>query len=770
MRLIGRDYYPRMISRDVQDIFNNRDGNRAADFDALVNRQIANGVVKDRQEFIDKFTHAISGDPHSNDHFSNLERGRQLQLPLDFYDHSPEALLRYAQRANERLAQVGAFGQKLSNKGKDMFDLATDKVNQSGNLSHNAKEAIIRRIADERTAQFNSQQQNGLERMGSAGRNIATGLFLSNQATAFRNLMTGAAQNFVFGGPGSFLKTAAQFPFHWKSMIGEAHDRNILRANLRNVMDDYNLVTNPNWLERGASKFGQWGIAFGGHNLTENINRTFGMQQAKEILRLFARDYGVKDNPITRARDQFVARRFGIRHDENPTRTLSALAREGGNGPLSDEFLRQYVMDVHANYGPSQSPAHIFNSPVGKALTQFQRWSANTSRMATREYLMPLTRAIQSGSPSEIGYHALRSIGYLAAGAGVMLPTQAILNAIYHRDPKDPTLAEIGKQFQKGDNAQALQWGLAKLYGLVQMSGFTGLFGNTADVIQNTLGFDPSGRLKDPLHPPSFGVLEPWLALFGGIKGEGFQRAMQDPKLWNDFANKLSSTYRTGRAAVLGTANSAGIKIPWSEAYAAQNTRNFARDRIAMYEAQNPVLQQKAEQRGTQAPFTQMAGRKPFDPTGDRIINGLLSGHGEDVNSAIREWLSSVPMEQRKAEYNRIKAKINDNSPLKVGGSTKPEAVMQFLDWARGNLPEGEARRIYSLASTYAQTALSTGMEDKSKGMNALAKLDYDKAQSVRAPSVAAAAQQQAQNAAQGRQVMAELVKRQRAAQALQGR
>jgi hypothetical protein len=124
-------------------------------------------------------------------------------------------------------------------------------------------------------------------------------------------------------------------------------------------------------------------------------------------------------------------------------------------------------------------------------------------------------------------------------------------------------------------------------------------------------------------------------------------------------------------------------------------------------------------------------------------------------------------MEQRKAEYNRINAKINDNSPLKVGGSTKPEAVMQFLDWSRQNLPEGEARRIYSLAQTYAKTALSTGMEDKSKGMNALAQLDYDKAQSVRQPSAAAVAHQSAVDAAQGRQVMAELMRRQRTAEAL---
>jgi hypothetical protein len=489
------------------------------------------------------------------------------------------------------------------------------------------------------------------------------------------------------------------------------------------------------------------------------------MQQAKEILRLFTRDYGVKDNPITRARNEFVARRFGIRHDENPTRTLSALAREGGTGPLSNEFLHQYVMDVHANYGPSQSPAKIFNTPIGKTLTQFQRWGANTSRMMTREYLMPLTRAIQSGDPAEIGYHTLRSLGYLAAGAGTGALFTGIINAIYRRDPKDPTFAEIGKQFMKGDYAQALQWALTKMYGSLMMSGFTGLFGDYASMIQEHVGKSPSGILRDPTHGPTLGVMEPFMSLLSNIKDEGIGTAMKDPKIWNDFASRLSSTYRVGKNIALGTANSAGIKIPWSEEYGAQNNRNFARSRIDMYAAQNPVLQQAAKK----GLYPQQP-RTPFDPTGDRIVNGLLSGHGEEVNSAIREWLSSVPVEERKAEYNRIKAKINDNSPLKVGGSTKPEAVMGFLDWARGNLPEGEARRIYSLAQTYAKTALETGLEDRSKGMHQLATLDYDKARAVPQASAQVQARQQAAAAAQGRAVMAELIRRDRVARQLQAR
>ncbi len=165
-----------------------------------------------------------------------------------------------------------------------------------------------------------------------------------------------------------------------------------------------------------------------------------------------------------------------------------------------------------------------------------------------------------------------------------------------------------------------------------------------------------------------------------------------------------------------------------------------------------------------------MSGRGPFDPTRDRILSGLISGHQIEVNAAIREWLDKVPPEQRAAEYKRIKDTISANTPLKVGGSTKPEMVMEFLDWARTNLPEVEARRIFSLASTYAKTAMESGMEERSPAFNRMAKLDYDKFKPPAPPSASAQAGQKARSEVEGRRVMAELIRRGNAAKALMAR
>jgi hypothetical protein len=201
--------------------------------------------------------------------------------------------------------------------------------------------------------------------------------------------------------------------------------------------------------------------------------------------------------------------------------------------------------------------------------------------------------------------------------------------------------------------------------------------------------------------------------------------------------------------------------------YAAGQERSFTRNRIAMFEAQNPALQQKAAEQGTRAVTIQMAGRRPFDPYRDRILNGLSSGNEIEANSAIREWLEKVPAAERVAEFKKIKATINGNAPLKVGGSTKPEAVMEFLSWARSELPPGEGRRIFALTSTYAKTALASGLEERSKGMLMLAKLDYDKFK-VPAVSVAQAARQQALAERQGQLMLQQYLRRQGVAKALQ--
>lgn len=716
MRLIGRDYYPRMISRDVLDMFNERDGTRVADFNALVNREIARGTVKSRDEFIDKFTKAISPDHTSNAHFANLEKAREAQLPLDFYDFSPEALIRYANRSTDRLAQIAAYGQKLSAKGKDLFDHTIEQVNKSGSLSYPQKQAIITRIGQERRAAYRENERSNTDRVFSTLRSAASGAFLGNPITSMYNLISGAAQNLTFGGPGAFAKTFAHFA-SVKGMLNaikEARERNILKSNLSEILSDYDLVTDQNWATRGVQGFTQKMLHWGGQNITEGVNRAFAMQQAKYILEKFARSYG-QNTPWARSLGQMIERR-GV-HD------LAGLAREKGSGPLTDEFLRQYVMDVHGNYGPSQSAAHLFDSPAGKVLTQFQKWGANTARIATREFLMPLARAAAERKPTDFAYHFARNIGYLAAAVGAGGVAQAARNFLTGKDPQDPAVQEIWKRFGQGEAGRATQMALQRAWGAVILSGFTGTIGNYSDLINQFTGANPSARVKDPLHPPAWGIIQPFIEFFQGWHGENNFTAAPSSKVWDNLGNNVLSAYRTGKQIGLNAANAAGLKWSVGEEYAARNDLALLRSRVRQFEDENPEYAEKR----AKMPRIEPAGRSEFDPIKDRIQAGLLTGHAPEVQSAIADWLDRFAPGDQAAKIKAIKQSIQSSSPIKPGGAAGLDSELQFLSWAKKNLPEGEARRIFAAAQVYAQTALETGLFAGSKTMNRLARIDYDK-------------------------------------------
>jgi hypothetical protein len=81
---------------------------------------------------------------------------------------------------------------------------------------------------------------------------------------------------------------------------------------------------------------------------------------------------------------------------------------------------------------------------------------------------------------------------------------------------------------------------------------------------------------------------------------------------------------------------------------------------------------------------------------------------------------------------------------------------------------EAEGRRIFGLPQTYAKTAMSTGLEDKSKATIGLSKLNYDSFRPA-AVTAAAAARQEAAAARQGQAILNQQIRRAQVAGALQG-
>jgi hypothetical protein len=176
------NFFPRMIDQDTQDIFNNRNGSRAADFNKMVADTIAAGQVANRAEFEQRFIRGM-GDTSSNEVFSNQERARELALPLKFYSYTPEVALRYLQRSVENLAQHRAFGQRIG-RSLDLFDIAKQQVERSA-MPYEQKRWVTDRLTADQKAVYSEYSKSPLRPVSGAARQVASGLMIGNWGSAF---------------------------------------------------------------------------------------------------------------------------------------------------------------------------------------------------------------------------------------------------------------------------------------------------------------------------------------------------------------------------------------------------------------------------------------------------------------------------------------------------------------------------------------------------------------------------------------------------------
>ena len=720
-------YFPHSFSADFKDMMANRDGARKADFDARVAADVAAGKVRDRNEFIDRYANSNTSDIHSNEPFSNQERAREGNFNIDDMDVSPEGMMRYANRSVRRLAQIEAYGQKLSSKGKDAFDHTIKQVQDSIVLTPRQKDMITTRIMQEQNAEYaNRHKDNHSDLIGSLVQ-TASGLFLGSPVVSMANLIGGGAHNLAIGGGGSFAKTLRHSvdlakAFAGKSsLVKEANQRGILRENLSNLIRNYEQVTDQNWMTHKVQGFNQKMLKWGGQHVTEAINRAFAMQQGKEYLKEFYKGYG-QDN----AKMRWIYKQLemlGISKSEQ-----ADLYRERGTGPVTDEMLRQWVMETHGNYGPSQTASHIFDSPAGKLLGQFQKWSVNAGRVATRHFVMPMIRSGTEWAASkftnkkagaDFAYHMGRNLFLLGTAMGAGSLQQAGRDMMMGRQNNDPTYDDILKRMAMGDGRAALGESIHKMWDTVILSGMAGQFGNYAELVRQ---LDPSqnnpGRIKDPMHPPALGVLQPWLQFGQTALAEGGIRG----KTVDTLMGQLISGYRTMKPMVQAAGGALGIEgmRKGAESLTAQNQINFMRTQIQQYASEHPEIK-----KAPRIPFTP----DPFAPVRDGFHSALIRGDSTEANAVINHYLETLPPGDRGGALASIKASIQQSAPAKVGASVSLPAVTSFLQWAKDKLPEKEARELFASERTYALAAMETGMFDSSgkNTMRYLSRLDYDK-------------------------------------------
>lgn len=754
-----KNYFPRIISKDTENIFENRNGSRAADFQRLLADAIHKGMVKTKDEFIQKFERSTMPETTSNAFFANAELSRQMHLPLEMHDWSPTGIMRYVSRMTDRLAEIKGVGQKINASTHDLFDLTEADIAADRTLSRSEKKIMATRVNQIRQAIYRKEFVDSLAGPMQRTKNFVSTSALGNWFTSANNTIGGAVSNIGFGGPVSAAKAYGKVLYNSilkkASLVKETEDRGIMGHNLHDMSTDFEKVLSPAWATKGQSGYNRFMMKWGGQNETEALNRTVAMQQGKYLLEKFQK-WGAPGAQTgffgARARhmEEFFKRR-GLSDIE-----LQRLYREGGdpNKPIGEEFIRQYVMDTHGNYSPGQTASHLFDTPWGKVLLMFQKFTANQSRMNTREYMAPMARAAKGlvkNTPEaygDFGYQFLRNMGHF----GFLVPAggMAISGAInLMRDRKDPSPSaiQIGKEFAKGNTGHGVYELFQKVWQAYQLAGMTGPMGNYAGLGMAALGFTHD-KLKNPLNPPMYSIMiQPVVEYLQGVIQEGGNVA--DPTLLKNLRENISAV-RVGSNIVGGVENRLGVDDPALHLGRENQLRNdsiFLSSRLRMYEDEHPELKK-------QNPPPQV--RNDFSPYRDDLMAGLRYGDAGLAVHAVNTYLAKFPPAEAAKRLKAIQASVSSSTPIRPGGQYSFEHQLEFLRWAKDTQAPEDARQLFNIAQTYARTAMATNFL-ASPSMAAMAQLNFDR---ISPPPKALTPSQNLAAATAGRQLLLEMKKR----------
>jgi hypothetical protein len=109
-------------------------------------------------------------------------------------------------------------------------------------------------------------------------------------------------------------------------------------------------------------------------------------------------------------------------------------------------------------------------------------------------------------------------------------------------------------------------------------------------------------------------------------------------------------------------------------------------------------------------------------------------------------YRQTVPAPEQGRAIKQLKGYIQSQLPQPGGGASGLENYEDFLAWAKKKLPPDEARQVFASVRTIANTAMETGLYDKSKKLRALAKADYESYDQEGIRPVSTAAKREAAN------------------------
>lgn len=672
------DFFPRTLRREVMEVMKNPDLDPqlwGSLLDALVASRVR-GVEtrKDAEKYLIK---EWFSDEVKSDYFAGVEKARSEALPEIFYDYSWDAATRYLNKWARRTSQIENFGQELGIFKKEWFGENIPKVRDQE--TQNYLNSIRERI-------YEIEPFDSLSNMANWLNSLATATQLGNPISASLNLLGGTITNVQEFGIKEVAKSYFELVRDWKKIQEEGTTLGILNKDFMNILRDHTEMDADKYfskeqrISQALAKFANNALTFGGFNGAENIVRSSAMLAARSRLNSFLK------NSSSRPDSKNVKKFRTWANKENIDADLLIL--ENGSGKETEKYMRRAVNVPQGSYNIDMTPVFI-DTTAGRFLFKYQKFGTQINRFFYRHFLQ---KFMEDPSPANF----LRMIGFLGTSIIGGSSILAIREAFGYGDP-GPDDEEIKKAFENEDTARA--WGLigSRAWQNIMTAGSLGFFGNYT---QFALDWQDQQRVKNPMSPPGLASIDAVVDVFNRLRDQG-KITSRD---LDEIAETTMSFYRANKRIALAAMDEIGADNREVERFVAQRDLREIREYGRRFSEEMDIEFKRATAPGSPI-------RTEMTPVNKAITDALHVGDSARAKVIMQEVLKALPPKERQRVRQSIRSSIRNRQPLQVGGNAPSQQErIQFMRWARRNLPADKIEMITRADRDYRRAAARIGM------------------------------------------------------------
>lgn len=675
MRLIGREYVPRMFDPEFLRTIRDPNANPAAFNQYVADLAAKWGVTPDvaAKELNDMA--GGKGRLATSDFMGNIELARGEKLPESFYDYDMRRVIaRYVDGYSRRMGQIIAYGQRLMGpRGpvqKNLWDLARDEV-QGGDKT-------TAQWINEAEAQSTGERQvGGMGKFGQRLQSLATGLLLANPtSTVPRNLLSGLETATELMGTRRTIRAAVRALTSAGERLnaketGAVKDDMAALLHAEQLQGDGKVDAGIRWLTSTMLKVS-------GYDISERMVRTTNFLAGSQ----FARDAAaaLKSNPNGRKARQMAGliERMGVSPDD--------IVRENGDWKTGDQtrrFIRAVIGQSQGGYRFNQVPLWA-GTAAGRFFYQFGRWGTQRAQNLWNNVFKPAFVGTESKvngvkmSVRDFKPLVRMGLGTVALGESFALIAQVLLG----RDRRDASLTEIGEAFSHSTQL-GIRKALSRAINDVIMSGSLGIWGQPVDLARAA---KDQSRLKNPAEPPGGAGARAAIELVQNLIDQG--------TLTGDDVKRFAQSFVPGVSATVDVARNA-LDQPKYEAENDQRTLRMAGLRFADDKKLDVNRGGSDQSRKTEN-----------TPLFAGIRDALLVGDVAKAKQLKAQYLRQFSGGKKRDDAMQgLRNSVVGRQPFRVGPFTNDKVKEAFYKWAKKNLPKDDLVQVIRVQARYERAA-----------------------------------------------------------------